>query len=107
MGFEDLTDPVNRAVSATLGIPATWTPKGGGSPVDLRAVFRRTHTIFDELGTPVETRMSSAHVRALDLTRLPIEDDGFEIDGRAYLISAIEPDGQGGITLVLVKAPDP
>ncbi len=104
MGFEDLQDPVNRAVAQNLGTPATWTPKGSGSPVSLRAKFNRRHVVFDvNAGVNVTTSSSSAWIRIADLPREPIEDDGFDVDGLSFVIVGFEPDGQGGALLVLER----
>lgn len=106
MGWEKLTDPVNRAVSASLGVPATWTPKGSGSPVAIRAVFRRNRQEFDaESGCVVETTSSAAMIRADDLPRAPEEEDGFTIQGLEFLVAGTRPDGQGGILLILERKP--
>lgn len=107
MGFEDLIDPVNRAVGDTLGIPGVWTPKGSGLPVSVRAVFRREHRVFDpETGANVATTQSSAWIRTADLPREALENDRFAIAGLEFLIAAIEPDGQGGVVLVLELEPE-
>lgn len=108
MGFEDLRDVVNRACTASLGIPATWTPRGSGPPVPLRAIFRRQHRIFDpETGAMVAATETSAWVRLADLTREPLEDDLFTADGLDFVVASFEPDGEGGGTMVLQRAPAP
>lgn len=108
MVFEDLTDPVNELVAEVLGIPATWTPRATGSPVSLQAVFRREHRMFDaDTGALIASTSSSAWVKASDLPREPLEDDRFEIAGLSFVVASIEPDGQGGILLVLQRAPEP
>lgn len=105
MGFEDLIGPVNRAAASTLGVPATWTPVGSGSPAALRAVFRERHETFDpEVGANVATTFSAAWVHLADLPRLPLEDDGLAIMGKSFLVVGLEPDGQGGAWLVLQLA---
>jgi hypothetical protein len=112
MGFEELADQVNRSVSSALGIAAVWTPKGGDVSlpfgVPLQAIFRREHRTFDpDTGAMISTAQSAAWIRLADLPRLPIEDDGLELDGRRYVVAALEPDGQGGAWLVLQLAPTP
>jgi hypothetical protein len=105
VSWEEATDGVNRAVASTLGVAATWTPNGSGSPVALSAVFRREHRSFDpESGAHVATTYSSAWIRSADLPRVPIENDRLSIAGLDFLVAAIEPDGQGGMLLVLDRA---
>jgi hypothetical protein len=103
MGFEELAQGVNRQVSSILGIPATWT-RQSGPPVSLPAIFRREHRVFDpETGAPVATTQSSAWVNVADLGGEPAEDDRFSIAGLEFVIAGLEPDGQGGMLLVLQR----
>lgn len=118
MAFEDELEIANRAVADSLGIPATWTPKGSGSPVDVLAVFHRNHRVFSpDSDVMVQSTVTTLWVVLSDLPREPEEDDRITIDadaalklalsGRYFRVASHEPDGVGGTMLVLQKALPP
>lgn len=98
----DLASLVQSATRDAFGSSVVYT-RTGGTSVSLRAVFDR---VFEETqigGGMVGTanRRATLDVKLSDLSFYPASGDSVSVDGLSYTVEALEPDGQGGILLVL------
>lgn len=102
MGFAELLAAVDRTARRQLGCPVVYTP-GAGSPVTVNGIFDRTY-VRDDLGTPgVATSGPAVFLTIADLTSNPITDAAatVTIAGLTYTCHEPQPDGMGGVILLL------
>lgn len=104
MGFTDLMAVADRSVRQTLGGSVTYTP-GAGVAVVVDGIFTAPHTQIDagEQGNGVSTVAPTVFLTLADLPSDPKTDtEGrVTVDGVAYSWHDVQPDGMGGVLLIL------
>lgn len=106
MAFTDLLTVADRAVREVLGSSVVYTP-GVGAAVTVRAVFDAAFVRVD-LGQPGVASVSPAvFLRLADLPSNPETDTACRVtaEGVTYLAHTVEPDGLGGVRLLLSRTP--
>lgn len=77
-----------------LGAPVTYTPGGGGTPRQIRAMFRELPVnVLDRDGHPVEAVGPAWRVRRSDAPELKRGDTITLADGRVFEVQAVWPGG--------------
>ncbi len=101
MAWSDRVDRVLRAGLREFGQAVTYTPKGG-SPVEITAVFDAAYQLVT-LGFDVEIDAVGPvlGVRLGEFEAPPAQGDQVTVAGTAYAVRSVQPDGQGGASLVL------
>lgn len=88
---------------AAFGTLVTHIPKIG-STQDLRGVWDDTYLVVNpEDGVAVMSSDPQVGFRESDFKTKPQKGDVLQRRGKRYFVRAIEPDGQGGVTLILEK----
>lgn len=105
MGFDDLMSQVDRAVlGSKLGDPVTYTP-GVGAPVTVNGCFDRLYerVAGDASYAGVSSFGPAVFLRLADLPSDPVVDASVTVTirGVVYKPRQVEPDGQGGVLLML------
>lgn len=97
-----LADRALRTAIATFGQTVVYHGDGA-NPVTLTGIFDAAHESveLDVAGVPVSTRQPELGLRLADLPVAPQQGDHLEIDGTAYVVVDVRPDGQGGARLAL------
>lgn len=98
-----LLTQVNAAVLASpLAQEVTYTP-GAGAAVVVRGIFDALFTRVDAGEVGVSSAGPAVFVRTTDLPSDPRVDLSARVtaDGRQYTIREVQPDGQGGVVLLL------
>lgn len=102
MGFTDLLAQADRIALDVLGGPVVFTP-GVGSPVTVQGIFDASYRKLD-LGQPgVSTAGPAVFLELADLPSNPVTDLSatVTISGTTYTIHEVQPDGLGGVVLLL------
>ncbi len=102
MGFAELLAIGDRATREILGSPVIYTP-GTGDPVTVTGIFDKGYVRVD-LGNPgVASYGPAVFLTLADLPSDPVADTDatVTIGGVAYLPHEPQPDGLGGIVLLL------
>lgn len=102
MGFADLLTMIDRPVRGNLGGPVTYSPAVGG-PVVVQGIFDQQYQRID-LGTAgVSSTGPAVFLTLADLPSSPETDTAatVTIAGRVYLAHEVQPDGLGGVVLLL------
>lgn len=98
MGFADLIAAADRAALERLGGVEVIYQPSIGQPVTVEGMFDESYILTDE-------NESALFLRIEDLPVHPDDDDPLlTIDGRQFKIRLRQPDGLGGIRLVIVEA---
>lgn len=96
MAFADLVAAADRAALAQLGGVAVIYQPAVGLPVTVTGIFDDPYTLTDEGEAAVFLRLE-------DLPIHPDNDDPvLTIEGRQFHVRLRQPDGLGGIRLLLV-----
>lgn len=85
-----------------LGGPVTYTP-GAGAAVDVRGIFDALYVNVEAGEAGVSSCGPAVFLRLVDLPSDPRTDPAARVTvaGVAYRPHTIEPDGQGGVRLLL------
>jgi hypothetical protein len=90
-----------RNVTFQYGGPVT-PGETAPEPVTLRAVFDEAHEQIDTSGgVPINTTNPICDVRRGDLPWQPDQGDTLIVDGKAYTVVDVQPDGAGTDRLIL------
>lgn len=102
MAFADLVADVDRAAQAHLGgVTVTYQP-AVGAPVDVQGMFDERHVLLDAEEGGLETVTPAVFLRLADLPEDPeVDNPTITVGGTAYRVRERQPDGQGGIRLLL------
>jgi hypothetical protein len=102
MGWRRLTKALRRTLKSAgaFGELATYTPQGG-SPVEIRVIFRRTHIELDPEGVPVTSTTPNIKVDLDDLPVEPEQGDQVVYGGAEFRVSEVQVDGNGGAKLLM------
>ena len=84
--------------------PVTYTPPGG-EPIAVRGVFDEAHEIIKTAGDGSEysTTAPVLGIRLLDWATAPVQGGTLSIDGTIYRVFDLQPDGEGGVDVILKK----
>lgn len=106
MGFADLVTAVDRVAQALLGgVAVTYAPEVG-DPVEVTGLFDERYVLRSPGRAEAEAIAPSVFLRLEDLPTDPADDDPtLVIGGTSYQVIERQPDGQGGIRLILQLAP--
>ena len=98
--WQTLTTRHARRLVDKFGRDFTWTPDGG-SPVTVRGIL--DHNYMDATGgVGIQTAHASVMVVADDVSGIDT-GDAWADGGTNYLISGLEPDGEGVIDIILMR----
>lgn len=76
----------------------------GGAAISIRGVFDSAHIAVDpDTGASISTTDPLLGIKAADLPGKPTKSDTVTVHGIAYRVIDSQPDGQGGINLILKK----
>ena len=101
MGWTDLATRVQTAGQAVFGETVTFTP-AGGSPEAVTGIFDADHVYQELLGdTMIETTRPVMVVRDAALSQTPVRGDAISVRSVSYVVTEIQPDGQGDQVLIL------
>lgn len=102
MGFADLLATVDRATRRVLGGVATYTP-GVGAPVVVDGIFDANYTRVDVGEAGAASVGPALFLRLEDLPSDPETDAGatVTINSVTYRIHEVQPDGLGGVHLLM------
>lgn len=102
MGWENkVNNLLDRCVSpAAFGISVTHIHNVGGSQV-LNGVWSDIYATTDPEGLSIMSSDPNIGFKVADLDNYPTKSSIIVKSGKRYLVRAIEPDGEGGVTLVL------
>lgn len=102
MNWTRLQSLVQRQALSVFGEPATYTPVGSSSPLEIRVTFDSLYQSVDP-ETRVAIEMEDPHVgvKLSDLSQDPRHSDVIAVRGKVYKVRRIEPDGQGMAKLFL------
>lgn len=106
MAFADLVADVDRAVQGHLGsVTATYQPEAGEA-VDVVVMFDEAYQLEEgNAHAGVEQLSLAVFVRVEDLPVHPDEDEPtLTIDGQSYRVRERQPDGMGGMRLLLHRS---
>lgn len=82
----------------------TYRPSAGVTHGGLRGVFDRAHvTVQMEDGAVHSTTEPRLGIRLAEWPAVPVQGAHVDIDVETFEIVDVQPDGQGGATLVLMK----
>lgn len=98
--WEELTAKQAHRLVDKFGRWFVWTPDGG-TATNVKGIL--DHNYLDETGgIGIQTHSATMLVDAADVPNIDT-GDAITDGGTNYLISALEPDGEGTITLVLMR----
>jgi hypothetical protein len=102
MAFSDLLLTADRAALAVLGDPVTYTP-GVGSAANVRGVFDAAYQRVDVGHAGVASVGPAVFLRVSDLPSDPSDDADATVTvrGTTYTVHEAQPDGLGGVRLLL------
>lgn len=102
MEFSALLGVAGRAVQKHLSDPVTYT-SGAGVSVQVRGIFDLLYVQVDAGQAGVSSAGPSVFLWLADLPSDPSEDtEAFVVcEGTAYVSREAEPDGKGGVRLLL------
>ena len=108
MGWRDRVGRVLEACKRTFGAEVFHTPAAGGGPHSRTGIFNDKYLAVDvQTGFMVSTSQPNLGIKLADWTPAPLQGDTLTIDANAtgdfetYKVQTIEPDGEGGATLLL------
>ena len=103
MGWSALRQALRRTLKSpgAFGEPVTYRYAAGGED-EILGIFRRTHTEADAEGVLIMTTTPNIKVDLVDLSSDPAQGDEVVYGGAQFRVSAVETDGNGGATLLLV-----
>jgi hypothetical protein len=104
MGFRNKAERVLAAATSAGGLSelVTFHP-AEGDPYPVRGIWDDDHTeqIVD-IDAPISTTGPMVSFRASDLQAAPVaEEDQVEFDGALFVITDVQPDGQGTLDCIL------
>lgn len=104
MRFASLLASVDRSVLDVLGETVTYTP-GEGDAVEVTGIFDAVYTRVDAGQAGVSTSGPSVWLLLADLPTGAADDEDATVTVAAveYAIKESEPDGKGGLRLLLKK----
>lgn len=105
-GFADLLGIADRAVREILGSSVSYAP-GTGAPVSVLGVFDAAYQRVDLGSSGVSSVGPAVFLRLEDLPTNPETDAACRVTvaGVTYLAHTVEPDGLGGVRLLLTRTP--
>jgi hypothetical protein len=105
MSFADLVERADRAAQDHLGgVTVTYAPAVGAA-VEVVGIFDEVYRLLDPGEAGVEQVTPAVFFRLDDLPVHPDEDEPeLTIEGLTYQIRERQPDGQGGIRLLLHRS---
>lgn len=105
MDFAGLLERADVAVRACLGSTVVYAP-ATGAPVSVAGVFDRSYLWLGAGEPGVSTSTPAVFLRLSELPEDPsiAPPASITVGGVAYVPRAIEPDGLGGVMIVLHKA---
>ncbi|WP_334130170.1 head-tail joining protein [Sneathiella sp.] len=107
MSFSRLADDLAAACQETFGEGALYTPLNH-SPVPLNVIFDLDHVVIEGDGeVGVETVKPAVTVRVSDTVAAgftPRHGDTVTVRDIAYVVVAVEPDGEAQTTLIMRRA---
>ena len=96
-----LFDRLNAAVMSTFGDVSATFRRANGSTLEARGIFDRRYMEIDTGGeVPFAGMVSTLSVRVGDIPGVA-RMDGVTVPAGSYLITNMQPDGQGMTVLVL------
>ena len=97
-----LADAANLAARNEFASTVTYTPAAGGS-YSIAALLGRPFEGIQLGGADVMIagRKPVLDVRLADLPVTPIAGDELTVESADYVVEEVEPDGQGGVKLIL------
>lgn len=106
MAFADLLTVADRAVRGILGGAVVYAP-GTGAPVTVQGVFDAAYLRVDLGSAGVSSVGPAVFLRLEDLSSNPETDSACRVTvaGVTYLAHTVEPDGLGGVRLLLTRTP--
>ena len=91
----------DRAVLQHLGGPVLYAPRGGDA-VEVRGIFDRSYVRVDAGEPGISSRGPAVFLLLADLPSDPETDEPtITVAGVSYRVTEAEPDGQGGVRLLL------
>lgn len=106
MAFADLLTVADRAVRGILGGAVVYAP-GTGAAVTVQGVFDAAYVRVDLGQSGVSSVGPAVFLRLEDLPSSPDADSACRVTvaGVTYLAHTVEPDGLGGVRLLLTRDP--
>ncbi len=107
----DFANLVLGPVMAAFGRPITFTPvksEPGVAAYPARGVYAvKQVTIRTEDGGGFTDQQPTLGIRLADYPVPPMQSDSFTLNGVAWWVWDVQPDGQGGADLVIKQSPVP
>lgn len=99
----DLADAAILAARNEFGSTVVYTPAAGGGPYTLTAILDRPYqsTVISPAEVELAGRGPVLDLRLADLAVEPLQGDALTVDGGSYTVEEVEPDGRGGVKLLL------
>ena len=93
---------IDSPIRKLLGSAVTYTP-GGGAPQQVRGVFESAYARADAGNPGISTAVPAFFARVSELASNPMVDLEalVTVDGTVYRIREVQPDGLGGVVLLL------
>jgi hypothetical protein len=103
MAFADLVAAADSVARSKLGETVTYDPAGAGPPVPVTGIFDEAYVLAKgDAEAGAEARAPAVFLRLSELPTDPeLDDPTLTIGGVAYRVIERQPDGIGGIVLVL------
>jgi hypothetical protein len=93
-------EEIAQIVIKKHGITATWEPQGGGSN-ELKGVF--DYDYFGDTGDMgIQTRQAVFKIADADAPTIDV-GDSLTIDGKGFVITELQPDGEAMTEAVLMR----
>jgi hypothetical protein len=92
-----MVEAMHQAALGAFGIPAVWTPQGGGTPVAITGVIQKPAMLEDVL--PGSAAVIRFFVDFNDAP--PTRGDTVTLNGTVYMIADMDVDIEGGAVLKL------
>ena len=101
MGWTEMASRIQVAGQTVFGETVTFTPSGGSAET-VTGIFDAEHVYQELLGeTVVETTRPMLLVRLAALSKAPVRKDAITVRSTNYIVTEIQPDGQGDLALLL------
>lgn len=103
MNWPELLRGIDAACIAAFGVDTQYRPDDG-EPIEVRGIFMNPYRRADASHAGVSSSSPAVFYRLADLPGNPDEHAAeVAVDGATYRVTDVQPDGDGGVLLLLHK----